>query len=106
MSFPKEPIGPVIVSGALYRYLLDMPAGCKGGIYRVERFVLDVPSYQEKILVHCVEGKDKGLWFTCAPWNFALRYERVETEETKSSPPVVVAPVVERVADFSSRGTY
>lgn len=73
-----ERIGPAIVPGQLYRDLGDLPRGCKGGIYRVERFILDVPSYQQKVLVTCVEGQDAGLWFICTLANFAMRYERVE----------------------------
>lgn len=78
LTIIRQPIGPAIVPGRTYRYMLDRPPGCKGGIYRVERFILDVPSYQMKVLVQCVEGNDKGLWFSCTPWNFAQRYEEVE----------------------------
>lgn len=64
-----------IVVGRVYRYVVDWPKGCEGGLYRVVSFIKDVPSYQEKVLVHCVSGIDKGLWFTCTPSNFSQRYE-------------------------------
>lgn len=73
----RERIGPAIVPGRVYRSIADLPRGCKGGLYQVEDFILDVPSYQEKVLVRCIEGKDRGLRFSCTPSNFALRYKDV-----------------------------
>ena len=78
LDYHKEQLGVTIICGRVYRYLLDLPAACKGGLYRVERFILDVPSYTEKVLVHCIQGKDRGLWFSCSPQNFVLRYEPME----------------------------
>jgi len=69
-----------IVLGKTYRYIRDLPKGCRDQLYKVHRFVLDVPSYQEKVLVEALGGKDKGLWFTCSPANFAKRYEMMEEE--------------------------
>jgi len=60
-----------------YVYIATMPAGRKGHTYRViDNNVLDVPSYQHKILVECVTGPDAGLKFTVTPANFLTRYER------------------------------
>lgn len=64
-----------IVEGATYVYEADLPPGCKGGHYKAVRFIKDVPSYQTKVLVECLSGKDRGLWFTCTPANFAQRYK-------------------------------
>ena len=63
-----------IILGDTYIYVCDIPAGCKGKKYRVARFVIDVPSYQEKLLVEALEGPDKGMWFVVSPANFATRY--------------------------------
>ena len=106
MTYPKEPIGSPIIPGRLYLYMLDLPAGCKGGVYRVERFVQDVPTYTEKVLVHCIEGKDRGVWFVCSPANFAQRYQLLieENGRQESAPPPAAAP--ERVVDLSSKGSF
>lgn len=86
-----------IVAGATYRYIRDLPVGCKDALYRVvQAEILDVPSYQKKVLVRGLTGKDAGLWFTCSLANFATRYERVKEPAT----PVAV----ERVADMTSPG--
>jgi hypothetical protein len=63
-----------IRAGAVYRYTAELPAGCAGGLYRVARFVLDVPAYQQKVLVEALTGQDRGLWFTASPANFSMRY--------------------------------
>ncbi len=73
-------LGCPIRIGATYRYLCDHPSNCKGHLYRVLSEVLDVPSYQKKVLVLAVSGPDEGLLFTCSLANFAVRYELVEDE--------------------------
>lgn len=105
MAEIRTQIGPPLIPGRLYRYILDLPRGCKDGVYRLVRFILDVPSYQKKVLVCCIEGKDAGLWFTCTENNFAQRYELADL------PPLAAVvlhgdPPPEKVADFSSRGMY
>lgn len=67
-----------LVEGCLYEYLSEWPKGCKGHRYRLHKFVIDAPSYQEKILVECLSGRDAGLWFVVSPSNFALRYKPVK----------------------------
>lgn len=62
--------------GKTYIYIGEWPPGCKGHRYRIERLVMDVPTYQEKVLVVALSGPDEGLWFTCSPWNFSTRYRR------------------------------
>ena len=64
------------IAPGLYVYLNAIPAGCQGHQYRVHRMVLDVPSYQHKVLVECLSGKDTGLWFVCSPANFEKRYRK------------------------------
>lgn len=68
--------------GAVYRYIRQLPTGCQGALYRVHREVLDVPSYQRKLLVEALTGPDRGLWFTCTPANFRVRYERSDADAT------------------------
>ena len=63
-----------ITKGALYTYLPSWPEGCRGSIYKVLDFILDVPTYQRKVKVESLEGRDKGLKFTCTFANFASRY--------------------------------
>jgi len=63
-----------ITPGEVYVYTNAIPAGCAGHHYRAHRFVLDVPSYQQKVLVEALSGKDKGLWFVCSVANFRVRY--------------------------------
>jgi hypothetical protein len=63
----------------VYVYLPEWPAGCQGCRYEVlDVDVVDVPTYQEKILVLALEGPDRGLKFTVSPDNFARRYRRLE----------------------------
>lgn len=64
----------VIVFGLEYIYRSGNPVKCHGFRYRPLREVLDVPSYQQKILVEALNGPDRGLYFTCSPANFANRY--------------------------------
>ena len=66
-----------IAEGGVYRYTKDWPPGCLGMRYRVLSIkVMDVPVYQERVLVECLEGPDKGRLFVCSPWNFWTRYEK------------------------------
>lgn len=69
-----------ITLDAVYAYQAELPRGCKGHQYVPRRFVLDVPAYQQKVLVECLSGKDAGLWFVCSLMNFARRYRRVEVQ--------------------------
>jgi len=66
---------------AIYEFVHEYPRGCKGGRYKVHRFVLAVPSYQANVLVECLLGKDRGLWFVCSLNNFSIRYQPVREEE-------------------------
>lgn len=82
----KEPLK--IIEGKVYEYIKESPKGCKGCLYRVLKFILDVPSYQQKVLVEALTGPDRGLWFTCTPANFSLRYApSKEAEEREKSLP-------------------
>lgn len=71
---PPDDEAFVITAGAVYIYQAALPAGCAGHRYRAARFIVDVPSYQKKVLVECLSGRDAGLWFTCSLANFARRY--------------------------------
>lgn len=73
-----ECLGCPLIEGGLYEYIHDLPKGCAGHHYRLHRLVKDVPSYQEKVLVEALTGKDKGLWFVCSEANFAIRYKLKE----------------------------
>lgn len=64
-----------IAEGSLWTYTPAWPEGCQGKLYRVLRFVPDVPSYQRKVLIEAIDGPDAGLWFTASLANFALRYQ-------------------------------
>lgn len=75
-SMEEEPVGPPIVEGETYAYVGTIPKEACGHKYRVLRFILDVPSYQEKVLVEALTGRDRGIWFVCSPANFAQRYRR------------------------------
>lgn len=63
-----------IVVGAEYIYASGFPLGVRGHRYKVLGLVVDVPSYQEKVLVEALTGPDKGLQFVCSPSNFSTRY--------------------------------
>ena len=66
-----------IIEGAVYIYTCGLPVGCHGHPYRVLRLnVLDVPNYQNKVLVEALTGPDAGLWFVCSPANFHVRYRQ------------------------------
>jgi kynureninase len=88
--------GVVIRVGSIYRYICGIPVGCMGGLYRVERFIEHVPSYQEQVLVQCVEGIDKGWWGCCTPANFATRYELASHAGESVNEPEPVPEFVER----------
>ncbi len=70
-----------ITEGADYVYTSDKPAGARGQRYKVHRFILDVPSYQRKVLVEALTGPDKGMWFTCSLSNFSFKYKRAAEPE-------------------------
>lgn len=92
-----------IVFGATYVYAKELPNDCKGEYYRLWFEILDVPSYQKKYLVEALTGRDKGLWFTCTPANFMMRYallkpvEKVEKSERSE--------LVGKVLTVSNEGT-
>lgn len=96
-----------IIVGRVYRYIDNRPKGCKGGLYRVVQFIQDVPSYQEKILVKCIQGQDEGIRFVCTPTNFSQRYEPLVVETEVCDPPIDASiPVREGwTADFSTKGS-
>lgn len=64
--------------GKEYVYVCGIPKGCAGERYKVIAFVLDVPSYQKKVLVQATTGKDLGLLFVCSQGNFVMRYKLTE----------------------------
>lgn len=66
-----------IVVGAEYTYH-GLPLNCQGHRYQVLALVLDVPSYQQKVLVQALSGPDEGLLFVCSPANFSTRYRPAE----------------------------
>ncbi len=67
-----------IVPGAEYTYINPVPAGAMGHRYKVHRIIWDVPTYQEKVLVEALTGRDKGTWFCCSLNNFCVRYQPAE----------------------------
>lgn len=70
-----------IKPGREYVYAKGHPVDCRGQHYMVHRFVVDVPSYQPKVLVEALTGRDRGLWFTTSVANFCVRYEPAESAE-------------------------
>ncbi len=78
MAAEQEADGFHIIEGREYIYTLEKPEGCQGQRYKVLRFILDVPSYQQKVLVKALTGRDKGMWFVCSLANFSLRYQLLE----------------------------
>jgi len=64
-----------IVEGGLYVYAAAQPDWATCQQYRVVKFVVDVPSYQHKVLVEALTGKDRGLWFVTTFENFRVRYQ-------------------------------
>lgn len=93
-----------------YEYVCDSPKGCRGRHYMAWITVLDVPSYQTKILMEALNGPDRGLWFTVTPANFITRYAKIIEFEAVGT---VVEPtgtpgevgILGNVADFITRGT-
>lgn len=73
-----------ITRGQTYIYARGFPHNCIGFRYRVVQFVVDVPSYQRKVLVRAVDGPDQGLLFCCTEANFASRYRPLTAEEAGS----------------------
>ena len=77
--------GHNIELGADYVYIGMYPPKCEGHLYRPHRYVLDVPTYQKKVLVEALTGKDKGLWFVCSLNNFKVRYRLAEPGSVKDA---------------------
>ncbi len=67
--------------GGVYTYTASMPLGCDGENYLVVDCVKDVPAYQDKLLIRCLSGPDKGLLFVVSPANFVSRYVPAEIPE-------------------------
>ena len=87
-----------IIKGNTYIYKGSAPKYAIGHRYQVVDFVLDVPTYQRKVLVKALTGPDKGLLFTCTLSNFLVRYTP-DDEPQQAAPPVeTVKPTVEKVA--------
>lgn len=63
-----------LVKGAEYVYTSSYPEACRGHTYRLVRFVVDLPSYQRKVLVEAVTGPDSDSWFTVAEGIFAMKF--------------------------------
>ena len=80
----KPPSDFGITLGGTYAYVMEHPPGCKGHKYVPHCLVLDVPVYSWKVLVECISGPDKGLKFTCSPYNFQIRY-RLEDCDQKTA---------------------
>jgi hypothetical protein len=76
----KEPI-MTIQEGAVYLYQSQIPANRFGHRYQVKRFVMDVPSYQRKVVFEALTGPDQGNWYCCSEQNFAKRYRLAGEEE-------------------------
>jgi hypothetical protein len=96
-----------IITGRDYLYACDYPAGRRGHVYTPVSFVLDVPSYQQKVLVRCKSGPDRGLRFVVTPSNFSYRYIMTpdpvkETATDAEASPAPPRPV--KVLDLTSRG--
>jgi hypothetical protein len=93
-----------VVAGREYVFISNHPPGRQGCVYRVEEFVISVPSYQTQVLFRGVTGPDTGRAFCCSLWNFACRYEPVPPPEPPP-PAAVVKPKekpVERAAGYVS----
>lgn len=72
--------------GCQYVYAHPYPKGYAGELYYAHRMVQDVPSYQDKVLVEGLTGRDTGRWFTCSLNYFLTRFKLPE------SPPKVDMP--------------
>ena len=63
-----------LVEGKDYTYIGAYPTSCHGHKYRLVRFVVDVPSYQKKVLVEGLTGPDMGAFFVLSEAAFAVRF--------------------------------
>lgn len=72
-----------------YIYAAGIPKDCHGSRYRAHRRVVDVPTYQQKVLVEALDGPDAGLWFTCSVDNFSRRYKLAEDAPCNSPTGIV-----------------
>jgi len=99
-----------IVEGGIYVYVCGLPAGAQGQLYKAHRIILDVPSYQHKVLVEALTGDDKGLWFCCSLDNFQVRYRPADTIMTEGEQRIKLVqserpPIVEKRAGSPSTGS-
>jgi hypothetical protein len=67
-----------LVEGGEYVYTGTYPANCAGQRYKLTRFVIDLPSYQRKVLVEGMTGPDKGEAFVVSEATFANKFELVQ----------------------------
>lgn len=76
-----------LVEGQEYTYASPHPISCHGHRYRLLRFVVDIPSYQKKVLVEGLTGPDIGAFFVLSEVTFAVRFDEVV------GPPLVAVPL-------------
>jgi hypothetical protein len=76
----KTPMFENLVIPGDYVYTKDIPRGCQGKRYRLHRIIMDVPTYQRKLLLEALEGPDEGLWFTVTKANFETRYKLADNQ--------------------------
>lgn len=69
-----------IIEGKTYRYIDQIPAGCKGQLYRVVKFACAIPVYRDEVVLEGISGPDKGNFFTCSPNYFSLRFRPMVDE--------------------------
>lgn len=105
-----------LVEGAEYIYIAAYPKTCQGNRYRLLRFVTDLPSYQQKVLVEGTTGPDTGACFVVSEATFANKFERVPeptptlggghiVQRASGAGPVVVAEDVGKVAGEYHKGS-
>lgn len=86
-----------LIEGEEYVYTGTYPSNCAGQRYRLVRFVIDLPSYQQKVLVEGVTGPDRGKAFVLSEAVFANKFEIapqvVESLGVRAMPPDHSKPV-------------
>lgn len=61
-----------------YVYIAEQPKHAKGQRYHLYRAILDVPSYQTKILIAGLTGMDQGRLFAVSINHFVTRFEKAK----------------------------
>lgn len=76
---------PIHLIPGEYIYVGIKPEGCTGHTYRAHRIVLNIPTYQQQILMEGLTGQETGQWFTCTVQTLRTYFTKKIEEKVEDS---------------------